>query len=373
MSQVSSSTCSGVFGVPDSLLAAVNSELENLSSIPNITACNEGSAVAMAIGSYLATGLPALVYMQNSGLGNAVNPILSLADPAVYGIPMVLLIGWRGKPGEIDEPQHKKQGEITEALLNDMGIPVAYLPIDPDTSSQTLRLAFKQSLEINGPVAIVVSKNSFQPKPKNVDSNPVLDSELMSREQALAIVYSQIKADDAVISTTGMLSRELEELQRSRSGELQPATLFVIGGMGHASSIALGITQAKPLTEVWCLDGDGAMLMHLGAVPVIASASPSNLTHIVFDNESHDSVGGQRTPLFHSDLVGIAMASGYSQASMATSEREILDKLEELSLTSGPRLLQIKVRKGNRPDLGRPKQTPGEMKTALMSRLSSNA
>jgi phosphonopyruvate decarboxylase len=311
--------------------------------------------------------------MQNSGLGNAVNPILSLADPAVYGIPMVLLIGWRGKPGETDEPQHKKQGEVTEALLNDMGIPIAYLPIDPDTSSHTLRLAFKQSLEVNGPVAILVSKNSFQPKPKTASSNSALNSGLMSREQALAIVYSQVKGDDAVISTTGMLSRELEELQRSRSRELQPATLFVIGGMGHASSIALGITQAKPLTKVWCLDGDGAMLMHLGAVPVIASVSPSNLTHVVFDNESHDSVGGQRTPLYNSDLVGIAMASGYSQASVATSEREILDKLEELSLTSGPRLLQIKVRKGNRPDLGRPKQTPGEMKTALMSKLNSNA
>ncbi len=363
--QISDASCSGIFGVPDSLLADVGLELASLSSMPNITACNEGSAVAMAIGSYLATGLPAMVYMQNSGLGNAINPLLSLADRSVYGIPMVLMIGWRGKPGQADEPQHLKQGAITEDLLRDMGIPCVVLPTEQFLSHEILRSAFDESVKTNGPVAILVSKGTFQASSLRLNQSSEDTQKLLSREDALQVVYSQISTDATVVSTTGMLSRELEELQSKSASQDHPRTLFVIGGMGHASSIALGISSSKPAGAVWCLDGDGSMLMHLGSLPVIASAKPGNFLHILFDNESHDSVGGQQTPLDLADLSRIAVSSGYSYSAVVDSKKDILNELIFMRSITGPRLLQIKIKKGSRPDLGRPKKSPSQMKESL--------
>lgn len=363
--QVSEQLCSGVFGVPDSLLANLTAEFEKGLKLPQVTACNEGSAVGIAIGSYFATGKPALVYMQNSGLGNAINPLVSLADEAVYGVPVVLLIGWRGQPGIQDEPQHVKQGQITEALLEVLGLPILRLPKSDTESISVVRQAFELSLSRQGPVAILVEKGSFSKLPDEEDKRLQMQG-VLSREDAMKIVHRFTQRQDKVVSTTGMLSRELEEFQASLVPEEQAGTLLVVGGMGHASSIALGIAVSKPQIRVWCFDGDGAVLMHLGALPVIANIGPKNFIHVVFDNGAHDSVGGQLTLLGKSDLTGIAREAGYARAYTANSEEQISEKLEQILAFPGPGLLVIKVKTGSRSDLGRPQKTPSQLKSILM-------
>ena len=364
--QMPQTVCSGFFGVPDSLLASVNLELNQSKDVPQVTACNEGSAVAMAIGAYLATGVPSLVYLQNSGLGNTINPLVSLAGPEVYGIPMVLLIGWRGKPGTKDEPQHLKQGLITDLLLETMGVPNYLLPSDDSEAKSLIEAVFKESLRRQGPVAILVEKGSFSSEKEVGHEESTIDTSLLSREQALSIVYSHISIEDKVVSTTGMLSRELEELQGLDQESPSPATFYSIGGMGHASSIALGLSVVDSTSRVWCLDGDGAVLMHMGALPVIGSVGPTNYIHILFDNGTHDSVGGQPTLLDKSDIGQIAKASGYLYSASAKSEDEIANEIAKIIKNKGPSFLRIIIRPGARDDLGRPKKTPEQMKLLFM-------
>ena len=351
--------------MPDSLLKEVSLELEKLTNIPRVTACNEGSAVGLAVGSYLTTGKPPLVYMQNSGLGNAVNPLVALADRSVYGIPMVLLIGWRGKPGFPDEPQHLKQGRITEKLLEVMEIPHFVSPRSTSEALSLLESVFSLALESQGPVAILVEKGSFQEsKPLGKE---IGDTSLLSREDAMKIVHSFVGASDKLIATTGMLGREVEEFQESLVANQLPGTFLVVGGMGHASSIALGMALTKPSTRIWCLDGDGAMLMHLGALPVIANSHPKNFIHVVFDNGAHDSVGGQKTPLQNTDLPRLAISSGYKSVRSASSRDEISLELNFLLASSGPSLLVIKVNPGSRSNLRRPVKSPATSKNILMA------
>lgn len=362
----SAKICSGIFGVPDSLLKEVSLELEKLTNIPRVTACHEGSAVGLAVGSYLATGKPALVYMQNSGLGNAVNPLVALADRSVYGIPMVLLIGWRGQPGRPDEPQHTKQGRITEKMLELMEIPHFLLPKTTSESLALLKHAFALSIETSGPVAVLVEKGSFAKS-----ASPSLGAELtgdsrLTREDAMKIVHAHTNSNEKIVATTGMLGRELEEFQASLTAPEVPGTFLVVGGMGHASSVALGMALSSPGLRIWCLDGDGAMLMHLGAVPVIADSKPNDFIHVVFDNGAHDSVGGQPTPLRTSSLEKIAMAAGYEYAGVASSKAEVEAELGVILEQTGPRLLVIKIKPGSRVDLGRPKKSPEAAKTILM-------
>jgi phosphonopyruvate decarboxylase len=364
--QMPASICSGFFGVPDSLLASVNVELNQSKNVPQITACNEGSAVAMAIGAYLATGLPALVYLQNSGLGNTINPLVSLAGPEVYGIPMVLLIGWRGKPGTKDEPQHLKQGLITDLLLETMGVPNYVLPQDDSGAKTLIAAAFNESLRRQGPVAILVEKGSFANQNQEKSNQSPAEDSRLTREEALSIVCSHVATEDIIVSTTGMLSRELEELQGANQETPNPASFYSIGGMGHASSIALGLSITDPASRVWCMDGDGAILMHMGALPVIGSVGPKNYIHIAFDNGTHDSVGGQPTLLDKSDICLIAKSSGYLHSASATSEDEIREEIGKMTTKTGPSFLRIHIRPGARDDLGRPKKTPEEMKFLFM-------
>lgn len=369
--QITPDLCSGIFGVPDSLLAELCRELESVVGIPNVTACNEGAAVGLAIGSYLASGKPALVYMQNSGLGNAVNPLLSLADREVYGIPMVLLIGWRGEPGVIDEPQHMKQGRVTKNLLEVLGVPHEILDGKDYESAESLHAAFRLAIETNGPVALLVKKGSFQKTQTAPVERLELRDQLMTRESAMKIVHEFAKSEDKIVATTGMLSRELEEHQNSLTSSNLPGTFLVIGGMGHASSIGLGIALADPRVRVWCFDGDGALLMHLGTLPVTANSRPSDFIHIVFHNGAHDSVGGQETPLQSSDIAAMALAAGYTAAMTCRSQEEISQCLSQYLTTRGPRLLVIKVAKGYRANLGRPKMSPRSAKKKLMSTFSA--
>ena len=353
-------------GVPDSLLKNFCAYVtDHVDDRHHVIAANEGGAVALAAGYYLATGNYALVYMQNSGLGNATNPLVSLADPEVYSIPMLLMIGWRGEPGIHDEPQHVKQGRVTLGLLEAMEIP--YLVLDGNTRDWRglVRSLCDQMRDHERPVAIVVRTDTFDEYKMGTFDD---DSSLLMREEAISIVVERIGDNDIVVSTTGKTSRELFEV-RERYSQGHGRDFLTVGSMGHSSQIALGIALQKPNYRVICLDGDGAVLMHAGALAIVGQKAPPNFVHIVINNESHDSVGGQPTASPNVDYVDFAQAMGYRNALRAATSKEIESALAQLLDSEGPSLLEIKTRKGSRQDLGRPTITPLENRNELMRRL----
>lgn len=354
-------------GVPDSLLKNVCAYItDNSDSAHNIIAANEGAAIGIAAGHYLATGEVPLVYMQNSGIGNAVNPLLSLADEKVYSIPVLLIIGWRGEPGVHDEPQHIKQGEVTLPLLDAMQIPYIVLP-DEDTEALTaVQTAINNCKKQSKPYAIVIRKNTFgkyKLQKKAVNDYP------LSREEALTQLVRTLDGDSMIVSTTGKLSRELFELRETLC-QGHGNDFLTVGSMGHSSSIALGIALEKPDRKIFCFDGDGAFFMHMGAITNIGALAPKNLVHVVFNNGAHESVGGQPTLGFRVDICAIARACGYKEA-VTISTSEEFDVLPEcINSLEGPVLIELRVRIDSRDNLGRPTTTPIENKNAFMSNLN---
>lgn len=351
-------------GVPDSLLKDFCGYITDHAE-PNshVIAANEGNAIALASGHYLATGDPGLVYMQNSGLGNAVNPITSLIDPDVYNIPVLLLIGWRGEPGKKDEPQHEKQGKITLPLLETLGIDFCILPDTLDEAIDCLNTAvciMQSNLRSH---AIIIRKGTFAPY--KLLSQAAVSYEI-NRESAIKLMADCLNPRDIFISTTGMSSRELFE-HRATSGEESSGQDFLtVGSMGHASQIALGIALAQPDRQVFCLDGDGALIMHMGSLAITGSHHPSNFKHIVINNGAHDSVGGQPTVGFNMDIPAIAAACGYHKTMRVEFADELKQNFDILRNSQGPALLEIRVGKGARSDLGRPTTTPNENKENFM-------
>jgi phosphonopyruvate decarboxylase len=349
-------------GVPDSLLAEFCACVTS-SSRPedHVIAANEGASVGLAIGHYLGTGSLPFVYLQNSGLGNVVNPLLSLASPDVYGIPMLLMLGWRGEPGQKDEPQHVHQGRVMIKLLEDMGLPVIVLSKDITEAEVQTKTAAKTARDISGPVAIVVKKDTFS---KHGASKVEADLP-MGREEAI-IAAAEVLEDDAVIvCTTGMPSRELFEF-RSRNRAGHHRDFLTVGGMGHANQIALGLAMAQPERPTYCFDGDGAALMHMGSMAIIGQSQVKNLTHLVFNNGVHGSVGGQPTVGFNIDLSKIATACGYAKAERVTSKERLQAAIAESCFLDGGTFIEVQVRPGNRAGIGRPLSTPVENKIALM-------
>ncbi len=357
-------------GVPDSLLKYFCAYIkDNVSSENNIVSANEGNAIGLACGYYLGTRKIGLVYMQNSGLGNAVNPLASLTDKLVYSIPMLLIIGWRGEPNKKDEPQHKKQGLITTETLEMLGI--KYEILDEVSNNDEMKLKVKKAYsymkENNEPYALVIKKDTFDEyKLKN---NTSFDFE-MAREEAIEIVVSNMKENSVAVSTTGMASRELFEL-REKYKENHNRDFLTVGSMGHASQIALGIALSNKDKDVYCIDGDGALLMHLGGLAIIGNAEPKNFRHILINNGAHDSVGGQETVGLKIDTLAIAKACGYKECYSCSSKAELLNLSEKITNVEGPVLLEIKVKKGARKDLGRPTITPIENKEAFMEFLDN--
>ena len=348
-------------GVPDSLLKNFCAYITDKAQTNHIIAANEGNAVGIAAGHYLATGKPALVYMQNSGLGNAINPLLSLVDEKVYSIPMVLMIGWRGEPGVHDEPQHVKQGEVTLTLLDAMQIPYVILT-EVSQIPQQVALAMQRK----APVALVIRKGTFGSyKLKNIRQN----NNPLSREDAMKLVVNHLQADDVIVSTTGKLSRELFEYRETRN-EGHGHDFLTVGSMGHSSSIALGIALEKKDRRVFCFDGDGAFIMHTGALGIVASMKPRNYYHILFNNNAHESVGGQPTIGYELDAIGLAKASGYNYVMRAATAEEMVSALQLLEHLEGPVLLELRVKIDSRDDLGRPTTTPIENKEAFMEFLN---
>lgn len=345
-------------GVPDSLLRDFCSVLSaNTTRKNHVTAPNEGAAIGIAIGNYAATGKIPLVYMQNSGIGNAVNPLVSLADPEVMATPIILLIGWRGEITENgqqikDEPQHVKQGQITPDLLDVLDIP--YEIIDKNSkSAATLARLKSLAFNRNGPTAIIVRRGTFASVNVEGENNSQV---FLSRESVLKKIVEIIDPEAAIISTTGMLSRELFEL-RTNTGQPQ-RDLLTVGGMGHAISIAIGVACAKPDKQIICLDGDGSALMHMGALSI--GAQMTNLTHIVFNNKSHDSVGGQTTCAPDISLSKVAKSLGYGNIHTASSIESIEFELRAIHNQKGSRFIEIMCDRGSRVDLGRPVKSPRE-------------
>ena len=353
-------------GVPDSLLKNICAYItDNFDVAHNIIAANEGAAVGLAAGHYLATGQPACVYMQNSGEGNIINPLASLTDQEVYNIPVLLLIGWRGRPGVHDEPQHVEQGKVTTGLLNVMGVNYEVLSKEEDKAAKQIEKAAK-ALANKEVFALVIEKDTFEDyKLQNVEVNDLT----MSREESIQTVAAALGEKDCIVSTTGMISRELFEY-RAAMNQGHERDFLTVGSMGHASQIALGIALAQPERRVWCFDGDGAAIMHMGSMAIVASKTPKNYVHVVFNNGAHDSVGGQPTVGLKINLPAVAKAVGYSQI-YSVSSKEELEKLLTSSFLhqtscEGPVFLEVKVKKGNRKDLGRPTTTPIQNKEALM-------
>lgn len=355
-------------GVPDSLLKNLCAYItDHADAAHNIIAANEGGAMGLAAGHYLATGQIPVVYMQNSGEGNIINPLASLTDPDVYNIPVLLVIGWRGKPGVHDEPQHVKQGKVTTGLLNVMGIDYTVLSKEEDKAEAQIKKAIAYMQSTKQCYALVIEKDTFenyQLKPQSSIFNFQL-----SREEAIQTVVSVLGVKDVIVSTTGMISRELFEY-RTAMNEGHERDFLTVGSMGHASQIALGIALAKPDRKVWCFDGDGASIMHMGSIAIVASKAPQNYIHVVFNNGAHDSVGGQPTVGLKINLPAIAKAAGYHSVYSVSTKEDLQKQLSNLG--EAPVFLEVKVKKGNRKDLGRPTTTPIENKEALMNFLKED-
>lgn len=352
-------------GVPDSLLKDFCAYItDQVPAADHVIAANEGNAVALAVGHFLGTGEPALVYMQNSGIGNGVNPLLSLADPEVYSIPMLLVIGWRGEPGVKDEPQHVKQGRIMTDLLDAMEIPWRVLDASTKDPAALISAACESMRERMGPAALLVRAGAFERYTLRAD-RPI--DFPMTREDAVKAIVDALDPTDVVVSTTGKTSRELFE-HRKATGV--PGNDFLtVGGMGHTASIAMGLARSQPARRVVCLDGDGSAIMHMGSLAVIGNSGLTNLLHVVINNGSHESVGGQPTVGHEIDFPTIARACGYRHASSVSTLEALRESVAMLRQVEGPALLEVKVRIGSRSNLGRPTSTPLENRDALMKRL----
>ena len=351
-------------GVPDSQLKALCNYLMYTYGIDkkhHIIAANEGNCVALAAGYYLATGKIPVVYMQNSGEGNIINPVASLLNEKVYAIPMVFLIGWRGEPGVHDEPQHIFQGEVTLKLLEDMGINAFVL--DKETSVNDLKEKMKQFdiiLQQGRCVAFVVRKGALSYEQKVVYKN----SYAMKREEIIEHIV-KVSGTDPIVSTTGKASRELFEI-REVNGQGHGCDFLTVGSMGHASSIALGVAINKPDKKIWCIDGDGAALMHMGAMAVVGANAPENLVHVVINNGAHETVGGMETVAKNIDFVQIAKACGYSWAISVDTFETLDDALQQAKENKEISFVEVKCSIGARDDLGRPTTTAKENKENFM-------
>ena len=357
-------------GVPDSQLKSlINYLTKTYGNDPNhhIIAANEGNCVALAAGYHLATKKIPIVYMQNSGEGNVVNPVCSLTNEKVYAIPMIFIIGWRGEPGVHDEPQHIFQGEITLKLLDDLDI--KYMVISKETKEEEVKEKmnlFQEELNKGKTVSFVIRKGALKYDGKVEYKN----SYTMKREEIIEHIL-KVSKDDPIISTTGKASREVFEI-RERNKEGHAKDFLTVGSMGHSSTIALGIAYQKPNTKIWCIDGDGAAIMHMGSMGIIGASAPKNYVHILINNGSHESVGGMPTVGLEINFVQIALGCGYKSA-VSVDNFEDLDKvLMEAKNRNELSFVEIKCSIGSRADLGRPTTTPLENKNGFMKYLDEH-
>ncbi len=354
-------------GVPDSQLKSLCDYLMHRYGIDphhHVIAANEGNCAALAAGYHLATGKVPVVYMQNSGEGNIINPVASLLNDKVYAIPVIFIIGWRGEPGIHDEPQHIYQGEVTVKLLEDMDI--ASFVVSKDTTEDELAAKMKEFRAIltkGKDVAFVIRKGALTDSPKVEYKN---DNNMMREEIIRHIV--KVSGEDPIISTTGKASRELFET-RVANGQSHKYDFLTVGSMGHSSSIALGVALNKPKARIWCIDGDGAVLMHMGSMAILGANKPNNMIHVVINNAAHETVGGMPTVAGNIDLVAIAKACGYPHAVSVDSFESLDNELKVAKNRNELSLIEVKCSIGAREDLGRPTTTALENKRGFMEYL----
>ncbi|MCL2839569.1 MAG: phosphonopyruvate decarboxylase [Defluviitaleaceae bacterium] len=352
-------------GVPDSLLTPFIDAIVDTHGVgdSHIVAANEGAAVGLAAGHYLATSRPAIVYMQNSGIGNAVNPIASLLHKKVYSIPVIFVIGWRGEPGIKDEPQHVFQGESTLSLLECLEIPHVVISKENHNLNSVIQ-DFKQHISRGQSVAFVICKDALQ----NNKKMKYTSDATLSREDALKIILANTGEDATYVCTTGKLSREVFEI-RVQNGDSHAHDFLTVGSMGHSLMIAHGIALAKPKKRIFCLDGDGAILMHMGSLAVVGTRNPKNLVHIVINNGAHETVGGLPAVSNKLNLCNVAKALGYSQVFQVSSNEVLQTTLNGISNSEGSVFVEIICNLLSRTDLGRPTTTPIQNKNDLMENL----
>lgn len=355
-------------GVPDSQLKALCNYLMDKYGIDarhHVIAANEGNCTALAAGYHLATGKVPVVYMQNSGEGNIINPVASLLNDKVYAIPVIFVVGWRGEPGVHDEPQHIYQGEVTVKLLEDMDIRTFI--VGKETNKEELAEAmddFKSALSSGKDVAFIIRKGALTDAPKVEYKN----ANTMVREEIIRHIV-KASGEDPIVSTTGKASRELFEI-REANGQSHKYDFLTVGSMGHSSSIALGIAINKPDKKIWCVDGDGAVLMHMGSMALLGSNKPSNMVHVVINNAAHETVGGMPTVAGNIDLVGVAGACGYPNAVCVKNFEDLDRELETAKIRNELSFIEVKCSIGARDDLGRPTTTPIENKNNFMNCLN---
>lgn len=356
-----------ITGVPDSLLNEFCSYAANeLPSESHVIAANEGNAIALAAGYHLATGSIPLVYMQNSGIGNALNPLLSLTNKEVYAIPLILLIGWRGAPGTNDHVQHKKQGELTPVLLDSLRIPFKIMDSDDDSAFDLLKWAVGKARDESGPVALIAKKGVFEKGKKKESDSEHMNYE-MSRESAIDYLIKSLPEDTIYVATTGRATRELYDL-RTLHGDGHERDFLNVGAMGHTSSIAAGMAISKKDRFVVCLDGDASAIMHLGALPIIGKIGPKNFLHVILNNSAHESVGGQPSAGSHANLTAIAENTGYKTVRKPVkTKQELKEAINILLEGEGPRFIDIRIKKGIRDDLGPLKASISELKDIFMN------
>ena len=350
-------------GVPDSLMSEFSKSLHfDFDDKNHVIATNEGSALAMCMGYNLATNKIPLIYMQNSGLGNFVNPYTSLLHKDIYNIPFILLVGWRGEPGLQDEPQHIFQGKITLDLLKLLDID--YIIIDNNTDLESITKKIRESINSRYPLALVVRKNTFEKDERVFENN----NSLPKRNEALKKILDLFDEKTLYISTTGKLSRELYEIRKN--SEQTPNDLYVVGGMGHASSIAYGINQNLNENKVVCLDGDGSLLMHMGSLGIIGQSNMKNFIHVIFNNSSHESVGGQPNIYDQIDSNGLAKSLGYKSVLIVKNYEEF-DHIN-IENFDGPTFIEVKVQNSSDKNLLRPDKTPEENKRNFMEKINND-
>ncbi len=349
-------------GVPDSTLKDFTAFLDKrVDSDKHVVTANEGNSIGLATGYHLATGRTSLVYMQNSGFGNSINPLLSLADPAVYSIPMIVMVGWRGEPGAADEPQHKKQGEVQIKLIESLQIPYCVVSRESFEPHKIKKLV-SLSIEKSRPCIILVKKGTFTKMPSSTFQE---ENGFKSREEALDLLLSNLDEEDILVSTTGKTSREIFEI-REKKGQSHQSDFLMVGSMGHCSSISLGVALNAKNRNVFCVDGDGSFIMHMGSLSTIGKLASKNFKHIVLNNFCHESVGLHRTAADSIEITKIALANNYTYGIRINSREELINAVDDFKSREGPCLMELIVGVDTRKDLGRPTITPKENKNSFM-------
>ncbi|MCL4429834.1 MAG: phosphonopyruvate decarboxylase [Chloroflexi bacterium] len=355
-------------GVPDSTFKSWMSFLNDSQEVTNRIAATERDAIGWASGYHVATGNIGVVYMQNSGLGNTVNPITSLSDACLYNIPMLLLIGWRGEPGKHDEPQHVKMGKVTLPLLELLGIKYSVLSKDMECARETISEAKKYMESTNNSYALIIKEGVLEAYQQQ---HTPPNNYAMKREEAIKVIVAALDQNDLIVSTTGKTSRELFEYRESkRCGHGND--FLMVGSMGLAHVFGAEVALQRPQRRVFIFDGDGALIMGAGALSTIGYYAPTNFCHIVFDNEAHESTGGQPTTSSATDFVNLALANNYTWAKKVTTKADLDEALITIRNMKGPSMLIVKIAKGSRENLGRPTTGPIENKHSFMTNLAQD-